>query len=157
MKTSTTLLNPMSKTQKLSQAYEIIENERLTQEVFNSLTVSGALFSLSTFETTSFSSCVFYGMKMENCIFKNCHFENCNFEFSNVYGLTFISCTFKNCTWEYTHARKTTMKSCGLDRSTSFALSKDESNKIENCYTIESELTETSLNLIELYDKWLAA
>lgn len=161
MKTSTTLLNPTSaqsqKDESLSQAYEVIENEAISERNFEELTISGALFSLSTFDRASFSTCVFYACKLENTTFKNCNFENCTFEFTSFFCVQFISCTFTNCTWEFSSARKSFVKSSSIDRVTAANFAKDSSNHLLDCYTPDPELTRNSIDLVELYEQWFAA
>lgn len=158
MKTSTTLLNiTTTELKSFDEAYEIIENETVSSRNFNNLTIAGALFSLSTFDRSTFLSCVFYACKIENTVFKNCTFENCTFEFSNIYAATFIGCTFINCKWEFSHAKKTKIISSEIDPMTSSNLNKESSNELRDCYTTNPDLTQNSIDLVELYEKWLAA
>lgn len=158
MKTSTTLLTPTeTKLKTLDETYEIIENETVSNRNFNHLTIAGALFSLSTFDRSSFCSCVFYGSRIENSVFKNCVFENCTFEFTHFYAASFVSCTFINCKWKHSTIYKTKVKSSEIDHATSTTVHKQENNQMIDCYTANPDLTQTSLNLVELYDKWFAA
>lgn len=158
MKTSTTLLTQtITQLKTLDESYEVIENESVSGRDFNNLTIAGALFSLSTFDRSTFSSCVFYGTRIENCIFKGCTFENCTFEFSHFYAATFISCTFKNCKWKYSTVNKTKVNSSEIDHATSSIVHQQENNRMIDCFTASPELTQTSLNIVELYDSWLAA
>ncbi|MGB0454685.1 MAG: pentapeptide repeat-containing protein, partial [Bacteriovoracaceae bacterium] len=116
--------------------------------------VSGALFSLSTFKTSSFSSCVFYSCKWENTVFKNCTFENCTFQFSHLYDVQFTSCKFINCAWEFTTAKKSKALSSELDRATAKEFSKYDNNTINCCFASDPELTQRSIELIELHKEW---
>ena len=112
--------------------YEVIENETLRSSNFNSLVVSGSLFSLTTFTSVSFESCTFFATQIENCTFVNCNFDNCIFEFSNLAHSKFNHCNFTNTKWDMATLRKSTFSFCNLDTSTHHYTSKGHNN-IFNC------------------------
>ena len=157
MKT-TTLINPFTLDTNLTNNYEVLENEVVKGKKFEGLTISGSLFSLMTFEGVDFLSCVFYASKMENCTFKGVTFENCTFEFTSLYGCKFIACTFKNCKWAYSPIKKSTLEQCELDHQSRHFLAKERSVDFVDCFTADpkEEMTQTTLNYIELFEKWAA-
>ncbi len=127
--------------------YEVIENEIIKSSDFNGLSVSGSLFSLTTFTNVSFKSCVFYGSRFENCDFINCTFEDCTFEFNNLVHCNFVGTTFENCKWAYSYLRKSSLYDCMLDPATKASISVEE-NKLERCFETEQaapELTWTQV------------
>jgi hypothetical protein len=109
-----------------SALYEIIENETLNECKISDLTISGSLFSLTTFTLVTLESCVFYATRWENCTFKDCNFKDCTFEFSNLSHCKFTNCTFENCSWELSPLNRCELSFCKLDSKTQFYLSKEE-------------------------------
>ncbi len=95
--------------------YEVIENETLKACKFEDLTVSGSLFSLTTFDHVTFENCVFYGSKIENCTFIGCNFVNCKFEFSSVSHCNFNNCDFNNTKWSYSTFKRNKLNYCVID------------------------------------------
>tara|TARA_R110002072_G_scaffold534_2_gene3488 strand:- start:24927 stop:25562 length:636 start_codon:yes stop_codon:yes gene_type:complete len=95
--------------------YEVIENETLKGCDFRDLTVSGSLFSLTTFDHVSFEDCVFYGSKIENCTFIGCTFKNCKFEFSTVSHCNFNNCNFELTRWSYSTFKRNKLSFCQID------------------------------------------
>ena len=129
MKTSTTLLTQtVTQLKTFHDSYEIIESESVSNRNFDNITIAGALFSLSTFDRSNFSSCVFYATKIENCLFKGCTFKNCTFEFSHFYAAIFSSCHFINCKWQHSTSLKTKVKSSEVDHPTSSFIHQHDSN-----------------------------
>ena len=116
----------------MEEAYGVIENEVLQSSDFKGITVSGSLFSLTTFKSVTFESCVFFAARMENCEFIDCTFINCSFKFSNIEHCNFNDSKFENCKWDVTPIKKSRLQYCSVDAETAFYVSKSDS-KIENC------------------------
>ena len=119
--------------------YEIIENEIITSNDFDSLVISGSLFSLTTFKNVNFESCTFFGSKIENCTFINCSFVGCKFEFTTISHSKFNKCNFESVLWDHSPLSKSTIAHCDLDANTAFFISEDE-NHVVGC-TSPQEMT----------------
>lgn len=141
MSTLTQFFNQNHLSSQTHAQYEVIENEIIKSCDFSDLSVSGSLFSLTTFTNVSFKSCVFYGSRFENCDFINCTFEDCKFEFNNMVHCNFVSSTFENCTWAYSYLRKSSLYDCMLDPATKASISVEE-NKLERCFETEHNAPE---------------
>lgn len=132
MKTLTQFFNPfLNETQEDAQ-YEIIENMTLDTKDFKGLSISGSLFSLTTFKNVTFESCVFYGSKIENCKFVNCKFISCDFKFSSISHSNFTGTQFENCNWDFTPIKKSEFNFSQLDAKTMYYAS-TEDNAISSC------------------------
>lgn len=119
--------------------YEVIENEIIKASDLNDLTVSGSLFSLTTFTGVTFKSCVFFGSRFENCNFVDCNFVDCKFEFTHILNCNFNSTKFENCTYDFS----TVSANAFIHSRICFRTYKVQSkglNKIENCITPIMEL-----------------
>lgn len=125
-------IQPNCETDEGSQ-YGIIENENITSFNFSNLTISGSLFSLTTFKDVTFDSCVFFGSHIKNCEFTGCTFKNCTFEFSHIYDCSFHATLFENCRWELTPIKKSLFSSSFINRATSQNVNQHGS-LIENCF-----------------------
>lgn len=112
--------------------YEVIENEVIDARVLNKLSISGSLFSLTTFNGVTFESCVFYGSIFKNCTFSGCKFLNCRFEFGEILECDFRGTTFENCFWDFTTLESNILNLCNIDGKTSFYLHKEE-NQLYGC------------------------
>ncbi len=131
MSTLTEFLNPLHTESGKNSCYEIIENEALTDCNLSKLSISGSLFSLSVFKNVTFSSCDFFGSKMENCQFIGCNFQNCKFQFSSIEYSDFHSSTFENCIWDISPIKKSLFSRCAIDTKTLYFIAQGE-NKIFN-------------------------
>ncbi|MCF8059183.1 MAG: pentapeptide repeat-containing protein [Bacteriovoracaceae bacterium] len=129
--------------------YEIIENEEIKSRHFNSLAVSGSLFSLTTFTDVTFESCVFYASKLENCTFINCNFIDCKFEFTQMQHCRFNGCKMEDTTFSVSPIKKCTIAFTQFDHKFSYFLSKEE-NRIINCQELEPVTWEEALENEEL-------
>jgi len=136
MKTDTQLINPFQLNAVGTQTYEVIENEMLTNCNLNDLTISGSLFSLTTFRHVTFSSCVFFASKMENCTFIDCTFDRCIFQFSALAHCELTATRMVDCKWELTDIKKNYLNHCFLDRSSARAFG-IETNNFEICISTE--------------------
>ena len=132
MKTLTQFFNPFMNEAQEDAQYEVIENTTLDTKDFKGLSISGSLFSLTTFKNVTFESCVFYGSKIENCKFINCKFINCDFKFSNVSHCNFTGTEFGNCNWDFTPIKKSEFNFSHLDAKTMYYASSEE-NAISSC------------------------
>jgi len=115
-----------------SGLYEIIENEELRSCFFNNLTISGSLFSLSTFTDVTFESCVFYASRFENCTFINCNFINCKFEFSELQHSRFNKCNWEESFFSFSPFKKCSLAFCNLDYKFKATFNEEE-NELYNC------------------------
>jgi len=88
--------------------FNIVENVTIQDRNFNGLTISGSLFSLTTFINVSFDSCIIFATRIENCTFINCKFINCNFEFSNCSYNKFEECIIDSSLMTYTPFKNNT-------------------------------------------------
>tara|TARA_Y100000768_G_scaffold386276_1_gene374300 strand:+ start:6928 stop:7668 length:741 start_codon:yes stop_codon:yes gene_type:complete len=113
--------------------YEVIENENFTGNHFNSLALSGSLFSLTTFTDVLFESCAFYASKMENCTFLNVNFKNCTFEFTQIQHCNFNNCTFEGCTFQISGVSKSSFAYCTYEGIVDHVIQKGDHNKEFNC------------------------
>ncbi|WP_164848528.1 pentapeptide repeat-containing protein [Halobacteriovorax sp. HLS] len=132
MKTLTQFFNPLMNEAQEDAQYEVIENMTLDTKEFKGLSISGSLFSLTTFKNVSFESCVFYGSKIENCKFINCKFINCDFQFSSVSHSNFTGTHFVNCNWDFSPIRKSEFNFSHLDAKTVYYAS-NEDNFLSSC------------------------
>lgn len=136
--TTTMFSNTVSQNKlESSQAYEVIENELLKSCDLKDLTISGSLFSLTTFINVTFRSCVFFGSRFENCKFVNCRFEDCSFQFSTLTHSQFSATEFVGTHWESPSIRKCSFDYSSLDMKTEYFIAKN-SNYLESCY-LESD------------------
>lgn len=149
MKTLTdTTINPHS-LQMNVETYEIIENELLEGSNFKELAISGSLFSLTTFKNVTFDSCAFFATRMENCEFINCKFVNCTFQFCSMTHCEFHFAKIDRCTWEFSPLKNNLLSQSWLGTKMLRALEKEDSNEIQNCFSIEG----WSLELLGQEDK----
>ena len=132
MKTLTRFINPVFEGHLDRAEYEVIENEVIKSSDLNELTISGSLFSLTTFTGVTFKSCVFFATRMENCIFVGCNFINCKFEFSHISHCDFESSKFINCAWEFSTLSHNKLNHSHIDVKTQLQLNKGV-NTDENC------------------------
>lgn len=132
MKTLTQFFNPFLNESHEDAKYEVIENTTVNTKDFNGLSISGSLFSLTTFKNVTFESCVFYGSKMENCKFVNCNFKNCEFKFTNISHCNFTGTTFVNCNWDFSPIKKSEFNFSHIDAVTMHYASK-ENNTFSSC------------------------
>jgi hypothetical protein len=136
MNTLTKFFNPFWKNSDTSSSYEVIENEVVKASDLNGLTISGSLFSLTTFKNVTFESCVFFGSRMENCTLEDCKFINCEFQFTTLEHCNFASVSFSNCKWDVSPIRKNIFENCRFDDKTSYFAKKACSfNKLTSCMT----------------------
>lgn len=136
MNTLTKFFNPFWKNPNTSSSYEVIENEVIKASDLKCLTISGSLFSLTTFKNVTFESCVFFGSRMENCTFEDCKFINCEFQFTTLEHCNFASVSFSNCKWDISPIRKNRFENCRFDDKTSyFATKACNFNKLNACMT----------------------
>ncbi len=134
MNTLTKFFNPFLNNSFADAKYEVIENEVLASCNFKELTISGSLFSLTTFKNVTFESCVFFASKLENCHFLNCKFLNCDFQFTSIEHCNLKATSFRNCKWDITPLRKNIFENCLLDDKTFYFTTKSNSlNKLVNC------------------------
>lgn len=134
MNTLTKFFNPFLNNSLQDSRYEIIENEDLSSCDFNELTISGSLFSLTTFKNVTFESCVFFGSRLENCNFVNCTFKDCEFQFTTLEHCNFVHTTFTNCKWDVAPLKKNYFEACLLDAKTSFYANKENNfNRLIAC------------------------
>ncbi len=137
MKTLTdTTINPLS-LRMTEESYEVIENESIVNSNFKSLTISGSLFSLTTFKNVTFDSCVFFATRMENCEFIKCNFINCQFQFSNITHCDLHFAKFDHCTWSFSTLKHNIIVECWLDCQIRHALTKVTSNRIVNSFDVD--------------------
>jgi uncharacterized protein YjbI with pentapeptide repeats len=121
-----TYVNSWSASNKITnENYEVIENEMLTDADFTGLTVSGALFSLTTFRNVTFRGSIFFASKIENCTFVNCNFIDCSFQFTSYAHCLFRGCSFEQSRWESSTIREGCLIECEIDYKTSFILSQE--------------------------------
>lgn len=132
MNTLTTFFNPNFQDGLRDSQYEVIENELLKSCDLKNLTVSGSLFSLTTFINVTFRSCVFFGTKIENCKFINCKFENCSFQFSTLTHSEFEACDFIETHWDTPSIRKCSFYYSKLDTKTEYFIAKN-TNTVKFC------------------------
>lgn len=132
MNTLTTFFNPNFQDGLRDSQYEVIENELLKSCDLKNLTVSGSLFSLTTFINVTFKSCVFFGTKIENCKFINCKFENCSFQFSTLTHSEFEACDFLETHWDTPSIRKCSFYYSKLDTKTEYFIAKN-TNIVKFC------------------------
>ncbi|MBT3236122.1 MAG: hypothetical protein HN353_09250 [Bdellovibrionales bacterium] len=125
MDTLTYVMNWSQSSQLSNENYEVIENEMLTDADFKGLTVSGALFSLTTFRNVTFRGSVFFASKIENCTFVNCNFIDCSFQFSSIIHSLFRRCSFEQSRWELSTISDGCLIDCQLDYKTSFILDQE--------------------------------
>ncbi|EQC45965.1 pentapeptide repeat-containing protein [Bacteriovorax sp. DB6_IX] len=132
MKTLTRFINPVFEAQLDQAKYEVVENEVIKANDLEGLTISGSLFSLTTFTGVTFKSCVFFGTRLENCIFIGCKFIDCKFEFSHILHCKFETTVFENCNWEFSTIKDNSFNHGRFDVKTQFLLNK-AANRQENC------------------------
>ncbi len=128
-------------TKRKGSQYEVIENERISAVTLEDLTISGSLFSLTTFVGVTFDSCAFFGSKLENCTFVNCKFVNCSFQFSEITLCNFRSCLFARNKWDYTPVKRSKIKNCKMDGKTSYNFSKHDSY-LTQCFELAQDWDE---------------
>lgn len=114
--------------------YEVIENEVIKSSNLNELTVSGSLFSLTTFTGVTFESCMFFGSRFENCNFVDCKFINCKFEFSHIVNCNFKSTSFENCSYDFSTVNTNSFSHCRICFKT-YKVQSRGLNRIENSIT----------------------
>jgi len=132
MNTLTKFLNPLyNQNSDHSAQYEIIENEQVYSDTYKGITLSGSLFSLSTFVDVTFDSCEFYGTKWENCQFIRCKFINCTFKFSHLQHCKFKSSSFNSCNWHTSPIKKCRFEYSELDSKTAY-FAKQENNWVDS-------------------------
>lgn len=132
METLTRFINPVFEATLDRAKYEVVENVAIKARDLEGLTISGSLFSLTTFTNVTFKSCVFFASRLENCNFVGCKFIDCKFEFSHITHCKFETTTFENCNWEFSSLKENSLNHSKIDVKTQFLLSK-ENNKEENC------------------------
>jgi uncharacterized protein YjbI with pentapeptide repeats len=141
MNTLSNFFNPLhNQDASYGAQYEIIENENVKSMTYNNLTLSGSLFSMSTFTDVTFDSCEFYGTKWENCQFIRCKFINCTFKFTHILHCNFQSSDFVSCNWHTSPLQKSQFNDCKLGTKTLY-FARKESCKIENLNTKDKTLT----------------
>ena len=140
MKTLTQFFNPFLNESQVDAKYEVIENAIVSAKEFKGLSISGSLFSLTTFKNVTFESCVFYGSKIENCKFVNCNFINCEFKFTSISHSNFTGTKIENCKWDYSPIRKTEFNFSYLCAVTMHFSSQEGTNSHSSC-TSNSDLT----------------
>ena len=135
MNTLARFFNPFAHTKNQAAhhaLYDVVENETIKGKDFGDLTLSGSLFSLTTFRDVTFESCVFFATRMENCTFINCRFENCSFQFSSIEHCQFCETEFQGSFWDVSPLKYNDFSSCLLDdRTTYFASKPDLKNKLK--------------------------
>ena len=135
MNTLTRFINPVFENNLDETKYEIIENESIKSNVLEGLSISGSLFSLTTFTDVTFKSCVFFASRIENCTFVNCNFIDCKFEFSHIAHSDFESCNFENCEWEFSSFKSSSLNHIKIDVKTQLEINKG-GNTQQNCLAI---------------------
>jgi uncharacterized protein YjbI with pentapeptide repeats len=134
MNTLTKFFNPFLNNSIEDARYEVIENEDLKSCNFNELTISGSLFSLTTFKNVTFESCVFFGSRLENCNFVNCTFKGCEFQFTTLEHCNFVNTTFTSCKWDVSPLKKNCFEECLFDSKTLYYAEKTNNyNKLIAC------------------------
>ncbi|EQC46836.1 pentapeptide repeat-containing protein [Bacteriovorax sp. Seq25_V] len=132
MTTLTQFLEPVFKAEIDKAQYEVIENEVIKARDLKELTVSGSLFSLTTFTGVTFESCVFFATRLENCIFIDCKFIDCKFEFSHIVNCNFNSVEFENCNWDFSTIKSNDFNHSKMCQKTN-TLQLKGLNKLTNC------------------------
>ena len=122
MNTLTRFITPVFELPLDHAKYEVVENMTVKEHDLKDLTISGSLFSLTTFIAVNFESCVFFASKIENCRFINCTFNDCKFEFSHFSHCNFQSTNFENCSWEHSSFENNEFNHGKIDSSTHFVL-----------------------------------
>ncbi len=135
MNTLTRFIDPIFENQLDETKYEIIENESIKSNVLEGLSISGSLFSLTTFTDVTFKSCVFFASRIENCTFVNCNFVDCRFEFSHIAHSDFESCNFENCEWEFSSFKSSDLNHIKIDVKTQLEINRG-GNQQSNCLAI---------------------
>ncbi|MBT7610021.1 MAG: hypothetical protein HN576_09710 [Bacteriovoracaceae bacterium] len=134
MNTLTQFFNPLLNNSLQDARYEVIENEDLSSCDFSLLTISGSLFSLTTFKNVTFESCVFFGSRLENCNFVNCTFKDCEFKFTTLEHCNFAHTTFNNCMWDLAPLKKNCFENCLFDSKTFYYAKKTNNyNRLVAC------------------------
>lgn len=118
MATLTNFIMPENFSDFQNGQFEVIENEMVKSSDLSNLTISGSLFSQTTFIAVHFKSCTFFGSKMRECKFINCVFENCNFEFSHIEDCNFDGCKLIGNTWKYSTLTQSIIEECEMDLAT---------------------------------------
>ncbi|MBL6989060.1 MAG: pentapeptide repeat-containing protein [Bacteriovoracaceae bacterium] len=160
MKTKTSLIYPLlpdnGGSLNHTEHYEVIENEKIVASDYKELSISGSLFSLTSFKDVTFRSCVFFASKMENCEFINCKFINCKFQFSSIDYCDFHFTEFENCIWNMSPINKSLFSRCNYDHKTKHFIAKESNNRILNCKNVQSNKVEWLDNVEELIvgSKW---
>ncbi|EPZ52319.1 pentapeptide repeat protein [Bacteriovorax sp. BAL6_X] len=111
--------------------YEVIEKELVRSSDLSNLTISGSLFSQTTFIAVNFKSCIFFGSKMRECKFINCTFENCSFEFSHIEACNFDGCKIIGNTWKYSTLKNSIIEDCELDLEVYKVIKDGDLNKFD--------------------------
>ncbi|MEH0860313.1 pentapeptide repeat-containing protein [Halobacteriovorax sp. DPLXC-1] len=124
MATLTNFIMPEKLSDFTNGQFEVIENEVVKSSDLSNLTVSGSLFSQTTFVAVHFKSCTFFGSKIKQCKFINCVFENCTFEFSHIEDCNFESSRLVGNTWKYSTLKGSSIEECEFDLVT-FKVIKD--------------------------------
>ncbi len=132
METLTRFINPVFDAQLDQAKYEVIENEVIKANDLDELTISGSLFSLTTFTGVTFKSCVFFATRLENCNFIGCKFIDCKFEFSHITHCKFETTVFEDCNWEFSTIKSNQFNHSRFDAKTQHLITK-AANKQENC------------------------
>ncbi|WP_372653443.1 pentapeptide repeat-containing protein [Halobacteriovorax sp.] len=140
MKTLTQFFNPFLNESQMDAKYEVIENMIVNTKEFKGLSISGSLFSLTTFKNVTFESCVFYGSKIENCKFVNCNFIDCEFQFTSVSHCKFNGTSLENCKWDYSPIKRTEFNFSYLCAVTMHYSSLESNNSHSSC-TSNADLT----------------
>ena len=115
MATLTNFIMPEKFSDFQNGLYEVIEKETVKFSNLSNLTISGSLFSQTTFVAVHFKSCTFFGSKIKECNFINCVFENCSFEFSHIEDCNFDGCKIIENTWKYSSFKLSRLEECELD------------------------------------------
>lgn len=129
MSTLTTIISQIDITDKSYELYEVVENQRVESLNLKNTSVSGVLFSLSTFNRVHFKNIDFFATRFENCEFIDCTFDNCTFQFSTMQYCDFHRATFSYSHWNSTTIKRSLFSQCLLDQGTKSVASPLE-NKI---------------------------
>lgn len=132
MNTLIRFFNPFAHAQSQDALYDVVENEEIKEQDLSGLTLSGSLFSLSVFRDVTFTACVFFGSRLENCTFIGCKFIDCSFQFSTVEHCTFEETEFVGSHWDVSPLKKNAFRTCFLDQKTAYFAQKNyAANKLQ--------------------------
>ncbi|MCK5884599.1 MAG: pentapeptide repeat-containing protein [Bacteriovoracaceae bacterium] len=110
--------------------YEVIENERITNCNIKEISISGVLFSMTTFVGVTFEKCDIFATRFENCEFIDCKFVDCTIQFSNILYSDFHGTSIKGCNWSSSPIVRSLFSSCDLDDKSLFFVKKSSTNKL---------------------------